>query len=64
MVGRHLSYNDLGDSASPPEEVVFRLRPEDENWSRDQGWERRMPSCWNGVCKALRWEMARVTREQ
>lgn len=29
-MGGHLRYNDLGDSASPPEEVVFRLRPEDE----------------------------------
>lgn len=62
--GRALIYNDLRGSASPPEEVAFRLRPEDEELVQRPGWERRMLSCWNSICKALRWEMARVAREQ
>lgn len=39
-MGGHLSYNALGNKGSPPEEVVFRLRPESKELGQGPGMGR------------------------
>ena len=50
IVGGYLSYNALGNKGSPPEEVVFRLRPESKELGQGPGMG-RVNAEWMEQCR-------------